>query len=254
MSEEIVRVPTGIAGLDKMLEGGIPKGYTVLVAGGPGSGKSTLAMQFIYNGITKYGENGIYATLQENPDEMKTNFSRFGWNLDKVDILALIPEKAGELEDDYILPARIEKAEDDIAFEWFSSEQVKKLIAEKVKETGATRIVIDSLAPLLLQIDNSFSIRQEILDLVTQLKKLGCTTLLITEMPEGQKGVSRFDVEEFMSQGIIVVYNIPKGSERVRGLEILKMRGTNHSKKICLMDIAKNGIVVYSDENLHREI
>ncbi len=247
-------MPTGIAGLDKMLEGGIPKGYTVLVAGGPGSGKSTLAMQFIYNGITKYGENGIYATLQENPDEMKTNFSRFGWNLDKVDILALIPEKAGELEDDYILPARIEKAEDDIAFEWFSSEQVKKLIAEKVKETGATRIVIDSLAPLLLQIDNSFSIRQEILDLVTQLKKLGCTTLLITEMPEGQKGVSRFDVEEFMSQGIIVVYNIPKGSERVRGLEILKMRGTNHSKKICLMDIAKNGIVVYSDENLHREI
>jgi len=254
MGDKINRVPTGIPGLDTMLEGGIPEGYTVLVAGGPGSGKSTLAMQFIYNGVVKYGETGVYATLQENPDEMKTNFSRFGWNLGKVDILGLIPQKAGELEDDYVLPARYDRAEEDLGFEWFSIEQVKKIIAERVRKKGAKRIVIDSLAPLIYQIENSFNIRQEVLDLVSLLKKLGCTTMLITEMPEGQKGVSTFSVEEFMSQGIIVIYNIPKGSDRVRGLEILKMRATDHSKKICLMDIEKNGIVVYPNEDLHREM
>ncbi len=255
MKNEILRVPTGIPGLDKMLEGGIPRGYTVLVAGGPGSGKSTLAMQFIYSGIKKYGEEGVYVSLQENPDDIKKNFSRYGWDLKKVDIVSLIPTKAGVLEDtEYIVPAKLEGKGEEVDFRKFSIDSIKELITEKVKAKGAKRIVIDSLAPLLFQIEDSFSIRQEILALSMLLGKLGCTSLMVTEMPEGEKGVSRFGVEEFMTQGIIVVYNITKGSDRVRGLEILKMRGTKHSKKICLMDIADEGIVVYPTEDLHREV
>ncbi len=255
MKDEIVRVPTGIPGLDDMLEGGLPQGYTVLVAGGPGSGKSTLAMQFLYNGVEEHGDVGLYVSLQEKTDEIKKNFSRFGWDLKKVDIVSLIPEKTDAFVDtEYIIPARIESKKKAVDFRKFSIDPIKELITERVKAKGAKRMVIDSLAPLLFQLENSFSIRQEILSLSTLLGELGCTSMMITEMPEGERGVSRFGVEEFMSQGILVVYNITKGSDRVRGLEILKMRGTNHSKKICLLDIAKNGIVVYPNEDLHREV
>ncbi len=70
-------------------------------------------------------------------------------------------------------------------------------------------------------------------------------------MPEGHTGISRYGIEEFVCQGVIALYNIRKGSERARGLEILKMRGTKHSQKICLMEMAEQGVVVYPNENLH---
>ena len=70
-------------------------------------------------------------------------------------------------------------------------------------------------------------------------------------MPEGQTGISRYGIEEFVAQGVIALYNIRKGSERARGLEILKMRGTKHSQKICMMELSNEGFMVYPNENLH---
>lgn len=253
MTREIIRVPTGVLGMDTMIEGGIPKGFTIVLTGGPGCGKSIFAMEFLYKGVVKYGETGIYVSLQENVEEMKMNFSRFGWDLDKIDIIELIPEKVEFLDEkDYIVPGELGEGRENVDFKRFSMKSVKELLGERVKSKGATRMVIDSLAPLMFHAENSLAIRQEILDITVFLKKLGCTSLVITEMPEGGKGVSRFGVEEFMAQGIIVLYNTIKGSERVRGLEVLKMRGTDHSKKICLMEIGQKGITVYPNEDLHR--
>ena len=77
---------TGIAGADKILgEKGIPKGHSILVAGGPGSGKTTFAMQFLYKGVTQYNDPGIYISLDEDPEDVKKNMSKFGWDLGKLE-------------------------------------------------------------------------------------------------------------------------------------------------------------------------
>jgi len=256
---DIERVQTGIAGLDEMLQGGLPRGYTILVAGGPGSGKSTFAMQFLYKGVTDYNENGIYITLEERPKDIIRNLSRYGWDLNKVKLISMIPQKASIAENvKYITTLESSEPADttnilEFTPKRFSIDTVKDVIKREVNKVNAKRLVVDSLASLAAQINDVFEIRQEVLGLSNLLNDLGCTSLILTEMPEGQSGISRFGVEEFMAQGVIALYNIKKGSERVRGLEILKMRGTNHSKKICMMEIAQAGVVVYPSEDLYRE-
>ncbi len=249
------RTPTGIPGLDDMLQGGIPRTYTVLIAGGPGAGKSTFAMQYLYNGVTKYGENGIYITLEERPKDFVNNFATYGWDITKVKIIGMIPQKASIASGTKYIDPGQKKESNLLEFnpKKFSVDVVKDIMIQEVEKIKAKRIVIDSLASLSLQMENVHEIRQEVLGLSNLLNDLGCTSLLLTEMPEGQSGISRFGVEEFMCQGVIALYNIKKGSERVRGLEILKMRGTKHSKKICLMDLGPNGVMVYPTEDLYRE-
>lgn len=250
----IERTATGIAGLDEMLGGGIPRSYTVLLAGGPGSGKSTLAMQYLVNGVEKHGENGIYITLEEKPEDILRNFSAYGWNLNKIKIISMIPQKATlGSEVKYVLPQEQRGNYLEFAPKKFSVDLIKDVIARQVQEADAKRMVIDSIASFSIQFSDAFEIRQEILGLSNLLNELRCTSFLLTEMPEGSSGISRFGIEEFVCQGVIALYNIKKGSERVRGLEILKMRGTKHSKKICMMDILDSGVVVYPQENLHRE-
>ena len=60
------RCPTGIEGLDDLIDGGFPRGRVILLAGTCGTGKTTFAVQYLVNGITKYGENGIFVTLEQN--------------------------------------------------------------------------------------------------------------------------------------------------------------------------------------------
>jgi KaiC/GvpD/RAD55 family RecA-like ATPase len=168
----------------------------------------------------------------------------------------MVPQKASIAQDTkYITPEETSKETNYLEFspKSFSVDVIKDIITEQAEKVDAKRLVVDSLASLSIQLENTFAIRQEILGLSNLLNELGCTSLLLTEMPEGQEGISRYGMEEFICQGVIALYNIRKGSERVRGLEILKMRGTDHSKRICLMEIGDAGVVVYPNENLYTE-
>jgi len=246
------RTLTGIPGLDEMLGGGIPKGNTVLVSGGPGTGKSTLAMQFLYNGIAKFGEPGMYMSLEERPEDLVRNFSKYGWDLDKVEILSIVP--TGKLSSNDLRRGRFTfRIGKGFREGTFSMDLIREIIRDKVQEIGAKRVVLDSISALALHLEDKFILRQEILATVHLLKELGTTSIITTETPEGQGGLSRFGVEEFVVEGVIGVYNIKLGSKRVRGIEILKMRGTKHSQNISLMEITDEGIIVYPEENLFSE-
>src|SRR6266568_2677443 len=75
------RAQTGIASLDKIIEGGLARGDTIIVAGQPGTGKTTLGLQFLYHGAVRCGENGVYASVIESGEKLKRNARRFGWDL-----------------------------------------------------------------------------------------------------------------------------------------------------------------------------
>ena len=130
----------GIPGLDDMIEGGIPDGYSILVTGGPGTGKSTLAMQFLYEGETRFGEKGLYITFEENPENMRKNFSKYGWELDDVEILCLKPKRVESLdkkgEDSFMIPwsAYTGDKKGKFPMSSFSIKDVKTLIKKKAQE------------------------------------------------------------------------------------------------------------------------
>ncbi|MBU0898501.1 MAG: AAA family ATPase [Nanoarchaeota archaeon] len=216
------RIETGIPGLDSLMQGGLVKNSVNLVTGETGTGKTIFCSQFLWHGLQK-GETGIYVTLEEEPDDIKEDVRVFGWDFQKYidkgmfNIFYHDPAQAGNI----------------------SSE-----IINEIGSLNAKRVVIDSTATMGLAIDNLAQTRKRILSIVNTLKKVGCTSLITSEIPEGAKKLSRFGVEEFVVDGILVMNYFGMGEEYNRSLIIRKMRRTNHGKDVYSMEIGKNGIVV----------
>ncbi len=226
------RVLTGIPGLDDVMSGGFEKGSVNMVGGGPGSGKSIFAMQFIINGIEKFNEPGLYVTFEESKTDLYKHMQSFGWDLAKY-------EKQGKLT---ILE--------------YTPEQVKKLLDEgggimesAVEKIKAKRLVIDSLTAFSLLFDTVLLRREAALDLFKMVSRWGCTTLLIVEQ-ESEIERHRSSTIEFEVDGIVLLYYIRKNDIRERALEILKLRGSQHSAKLFPMKINNHGIVIYPDETV----
>jgi len=218
----VIRVPTGIARLDEMLGGGLPKGSTTLVAGGPGTGKTILAAQFIYSGATKYGEKGVYVIFGESAETFKNNMLSLGWDFGKlqekrqVEILDLISLRE---------PESVETTFDEIV--------------ETARVLGAKRLVIDSITALTVVFRDVAEIRTLISVLQKVLRGLNCTTILITEVPWGSNRLG-MGIEEFISDGIIVLEMVSRRNQLKRRLMVLKMRATELNLKYYQYEISKN--------------
>jgi circadian clock protein KaiC len=224
------QVTTGIKGLDVLLRGGLPKGSTTLVSGTPGSGKTILSMQFLVNGYLQAKEKGFYISLEEDVDRMESYMSKsFDWPIKEL-------RKKGKL----IL----------VRSDVYDFEKFKDLIETTVEKNGIERVVIDPITVLSLFFERPLEIRRSLLELDRMLKKLNCTSLLTCEIPEGSNAISSFGIEEFTSDGIIVLtYKI--GAPR--GVVIRKMRLVDHDKEIHPFEIKSGkGIIVYPTEKLFK--
>jgi circadian clock protein KaiC len=224
------QVTTGIKGLDALLRGGLPKGSTTLVSGTPGSGKTILSMQFLVNGYLQAKEKGFYISLEEDVDRMENYMSKaFGWPIREL-------RKKGNL---IMLRSDV-----------YDFEKFKDLIETTVEKNGIERVVIDPITVISLFFEKPLEIRRSLLELDRMLKKLNCTSLLTCEIPEGTNAISSFGIEEFTSDGIIILtYKI--GAPR--GIVIRKMRLVDHDKEIHPFEIKEGkGIVVYPTEKLFK--
>jgi KaiC/GvpD/RAD55 family RecA-like ATPase len=228
---EIERVPMGIPGLDEIIEGGLPKGRTVLVTGTAGSGKTTLGMQFLYSGVTRYGENGLFVTLQEELHDVTQDMARYGWDLGEL----AKKRKLGLIQSATPFEVRQEGTDIDTMLD---------VIHKKAMDVDAKRMVFDSLAQLGLPYADLAALRRDLMRLGAMLRELGCTTILITEMIEGEHKVSRYGVEEFLAQGVIILHLTPT----YRAIQVAKLRGTKHDTGIHRMRITDKGIVVVPGE------
>ncbi len=238
----IERVNTGVPGLDELVEGGFPKGDTILIAGKAGTGKSILAIQFLYNGAVKYGETGVLVTLEEPPRLIKRNMMNFGMDLAKLEkerklaIVDLSPSKE-------VTPVTMGE------FPSFDLSGLEAIIMSHVKKLKATRVVIDTLSILAYKFRSRDILREEFFKLTANITKGGVTLLLTSEIPEHHLGLGVFDVEAFLASGVLVLYN-EKISDtlRSRSIEVLKLRGSKHSSRIHPMRITEVGVRVFPGE------
>ncbi len=239
-----MRVATGIQGLDKMLFGGIIQGRNVLLSGPCGSGKSILAMQFLYNGVMQFREPGLYITLEETKEKFYEDMSKLGMDLYTAEKTGGFVMIGGPI-------ANIRKYMDRVDA---SVKNMVEEIEEVVKEKGIKRVVIDSINLLTMLSDDEDERRKALAMIANALSALDCTALLLSETKEGSMDLSRYGMEEFVVDGVIVLYLVRRGDVFVPGITVRKMRGTNHDKKIRYYEITDKGIVVYPTETLFTDL
>lgn len=235
-SEERERCITGIDGLDNILNGGIPRGNTVLVTGSVGTGKTSLCLEFLVHGAI-VGENSLYISATEATDKLLTNiipYDFFDRRLVKegrlvfVD-LPVIYEKLG-----------LEKLE-------FDFEEVNILInaiGNIVDELAVRRLVIDSITSVCYRLKTQENIRDFILKLGSMLSARGCTSLLVSEISPAEERYSLYGVEEAIADGVVVTGNLERRGDLLRTLQVVKMRGTMHSRAKYVLDLTTVGVLL----------
>ncbi len=174
---ESAKSPTGIAGLDDMTGGGLPRGRTTLLAGGPGSGKTILSLQFLIHGARHCKEAGIFIAFEELSTRIVTNAAGFQWNI-------------GELQSKnklYFLDAQ--PAPDLILSGNFDLSGMLAVLAERIKAMKAKRIVIDALDIVLALLPDDVSRRREIYRLHEWLLVQDLTAIITAKASGDARGM-----------------------------------------------------------------
>lgn len=242
-------VPTGIPGVDEILaEKGIPRGHTILVSGGPGSGKTTFAIQFLYAGATQHDEAGVYVTLDEEPKDIRGNMLKYGWDLKKL-------EDEKKLVFINVSPVRVAPSERagliQIGMKEFRLIKLLEAIRQGVDEVNAKRVIVDPLTIFTLQYPNEVERIYAMRDLMRDLKKTGCTNMLISEL-RGTGMDREHQFEEYLAQGVILLRTFLKGSSLVRVFQVEKMRGLAIDNQPRPYEISDNGIEVYPGATVYK--
>lgn len=220
------RVPTGIEGFDSIIGGGFPKESLILVAGNPGTGKTVFSANFIYDGAKKYGERSVYLSFVEGKETFYRNMLGFGFNFKEL-------EKDGKFLFLEMLTLK-EKGVSTI-LDW---------IIDRVQSFKAQRLVIDSFSAMAQAFKESIDVRVIThLILSKMVRQMGCTTIIISEIPVGEEKIG-LGVEEFVADGVIILKTSEIDGRLIRDLEIMKLRGTELHEKKAVFTL-KDGFKVF---------
>ena len=247
------RTSSGIPGFDELVEGGFPKNSSVLICGGPGTGKSIFSMQFLVNGATKFGEKGLYVTFEQTADALKGQGTQFGWDIDGLEKKGLIKIMAVPIEN--------------------LTKNTIKEIQQIVEKEKISRIVIDSLSTLVINapiyttpselsveqvigdnvvfsppIIGDYIVKRFVYGFIEDLRKMNCTSLLISEASQNNEYISRDTLSEFVCDGVVVISFESMGGAYSRSLIVRKMRQTKNNEDVHPVEISKNGIIVHNIE------
>ena len=215
------RVQMGTPGLDEMLGGGLPMGYSLLVVGPSGSGKTILSTDFLAEGVRR-GESGVIAAFEKSPSQLlNTRLSA----LVKAGHVGVIDTRTLDL----------------------SIDQTLHDLLKMIKRMQAKRVVIDSLSGFALALAPEFSedFRGSLYRMVAELTAIGVTVLMTSELEDRYTDL-RFSPfgSAFLADAIVVQRYIEIESQFKRVISVVKVRSSNHSKDIRLFDITDAGIVL----------
>ena len=215
------RLSMGTSGLDEMLGGGLPAGYSLLVVGPSGSGKTVLAVEFLAEGVRRH-EPGVIAAFEKSPSQLLNS-----------KLSALVNAGHVGVINTRTLDLSIDEAMHDLIM--------------MISQMRAKRVVLDSLSGFELALAPEFSedFRGSLYRMVAELTAMGVTILMTTEL-EDRYGDLRFSPfgSAFLADAIIVQRYVEIASQLKRVLSVVKVRGSEHSKEIRLFDITDKGIII----------
>jgi circadian clock protein KaiC len=211
----------GVAGLDRMMGGGLPRGFSLLVAGPSGSGKSILAAAFLIEGA-RGGETGIIAAFEQRPNSAR---GRVLAELIGADRIGVVDTRAPDL----------------------SVDEIAMLLITEIRRLKASRVVIDSLSGFELALAPTFrdDFRESLSRLVSSLTSTGAAVLMTSELEDRYTDL-RFSPygTAFMTDAIIVQRYIEVDSRLQRVLAVVKLRASEHSNELRLFHIDGEGIKI----------
>jgi len=246
------RVSTGIKGLDDVLKGGLPKGRTILVVGSPGSGKTTFAVQFLVGG-TKAGEAGLYVSLDETPERVKVDLSSFGWDLESLEqngkliLIDATPLKRPGHR--FVESSTVRENPVSFTIPELTLPSLVRTIRRIAAEEGTQRIVIDPITSLMLRYPEEIKRRRALLLFFDALQSTGCTCVVTSELRTSELE-RKFQLEEYLSQGVILLHTMIHEGSIVRGIQVEKMRGISHDEQLRPYQITQTGIEVYPKDRV----
>jgi circadian clock protein KaiC len=237
-----------------LVGGGFPSGRVILILGGPGAGKTILASQFLYKGITNYGEKGIFVSLDEGKNHFYSEMVKFGWDFKKA-------EEEGKFRFiDATRLSRVAILKEKIMKEETGSLRGKQLEVDKlieelqaaIQKIGAKRVVLDTLASLFYRFSEPIERRTAGVDLIEALSDVGATTIVTTELTHLGLERNLLD-EEFLVHGVIMMQTLFSAGSTTRALQVEKMRGASVNTNLVPYTIDRNGIEVFPAMSVFRE-
>lgn len=230
-------IPSGIPGLDELIGGGFEQSSTTLVMGEAGCGKTTFAAQFLFQGAAKYSEPGVLLSFEEPSASIMKHMASYGFDfasLEEQNLFASINYK----------PHEVKKLVDEGG----------GLIWDTISSLGAKRLAIDSLTSYAMLFESLYQAREAELLLFELLRKWECTTILTGEGLQTERMRITTGME-YLTDGVILLHHPRYQASRYRAVEVLKMRGTKHSEKLCPFEfLDTGGIKIYPGETVFYDV
>src|SRR3989442_475287 len=225
-----------VGGIDHILNGGIPRGNTVLISGSVGTGKTSICIEFLIRGALE-GENSLYLSVTEPTDKLLKNVIPFDFFDDRL-------AKQGKLQFVDMPKIYEELGIDKEDMDFKEARLLASRIASIVEEQKIRRLVLDSVTSVCYRIKDQERIRDFLLRLGTLLSAKGCTSLLVSEIRSTEEGYSRLRVKEAHAGGAIATVNLERRGDLLRTLQVVKMRGTTHSRAKYVLDLTTSGVLL----------
>ena len=222
---DVQRVPTGVEGLDSLLQGGFFKGRSYLVTGDAGTGKTTACLQFLWRGLTE-GEKAVYVTVDERPAEILHSAASLGW-----DIQSYVDEKRLIILDaSPYFSGRTAMA----TGKGVDLEKIVSDLSAYAKRMEATRLAVDPVTPLILPSDATTRVQDLARSFVYLIQsQLTTTNLFTAHLPATAAQNQTSGIEEFLASGVFTLRMYPVNGHFMRSLTIKKMRGTPVAPAEC---------------------
>lgn len=230
-SNELVKAPSGISGLDEITFGGLPAGRPTLISGGPGSGKTLLGISFLVEGAERFNEPGVVLTFEEKADELATDARSLGYDLDR-----LCAEN--KLLIDYI---HVDRSEIEETGE-YDLEGLFVRLDHAIRQIGARRVLLDTIETLFGGLQDSGVLRAELRRLFRWLRDRGITTVVTAERGDSQ--YTRQGLEEYITDAVILLDHRVQDQISTRRIRIVKYRGSMHGTNEYPFLIGRDGINV----------
>jgi len=223
--DEPDRCQVRIGKLDDLLDGGIPLGSSLLIAGVAGTGKTVLGLEFVYRGALA-GEKGIVFSFEETEERLRAAARGLGWDFD----------------------AQMDKGMIQIVFipqPDIMIEHHLLMMEKKIRSMGAQRVTVDSLSVFLHKTVDPQISREKVFQIATIVQNARAVGFFATDIAYGSDSISRFGVEETVIDGVIILTSTSEELERQRYIEVYKLRNTAHLKGRHTMTIGTGGMQVF---------